>query len=106
MSRASLATLLMWLCLCVLAAVDWEMSGLERVFGLAIARAPKALSLAKGYSADPRAPAAPAPVPPSPVPVSHGCSDEFDQQWGLGYCRKRADYCKGHEIFRNKVSKP
>ena len=28
------------------------------------------------------------------------CIDEFDTQYGVGYCGKRVDYCQGHEIFR------
>ena len=32
------------------------------------------------------------------------CDDEFDLQYGPGYCALRVDYCSGHDDFRNQAS--
>ena len=32
------------------------------------------------------------------------CDDEFDRQYGPGYCAMRVDYCSGHDDFRNQAS--
>eukprot|EP01043_Picozoa_sp_COSAG02_P026076 COSAG02_NODE_1491_length_12358_cov_52.348014_10_plen_144_part_00 len=35
---------------------------------------------------------------------SSQCVDEFDSQYGHGYCAKRVDYCSQHDDFRSQVS--
>jgi hypothetical protein len=43
-------------------------------------------------------------LPSDSKKVSAQCIDEFDNQYGHGYCAKRVDYCSEHVDFRTQVS--